>query len=149
MPERYAPRELGLEQLIRVLVDEHRAMRDILGRARESARHRDFAEAGRLLREVDPLFRQHIADEESQILGLLVRTLGVKGAEREISVFRQHRPIYALMQAVSELAAASAKELESKEAELDALFREHTLAEESGAFPKAASLAAGSARPAG
>ena len=146
MGERYQPRKLGLEETIRLLVREHAAMTEGLRRAHEAAHNGDFASAGRMLRELDPLFRQHIVDEESQILGLLVRTVGVEGAEKEISVFRQHGPIYSLMLKVSELAAASAVELESKESELEALFSEHALAEESWVFPRAASLGSGGAR---
>ena len=140
MGERFPPRRLGLEEMVKVLVAEHAAMRDGLKRAKEAASKGDFEAVRRIIQGLDPLFRQHIADEESEILGLLVRELGVKGAEREIAVFRQHRPIYNLMLRIRELAAAAPGELEEREAELEALFSEHARAEESEVFPRAVSL---------
>jgi hypothetical protein len=141
----YRPRKLELDALVRVLVDEHREMKAGLGRARDAARLGDFEGVSRALREVDPVFRQHIADEEATVLGLLIRALGVKGAEAEILVFRQHRPIYHLMEKVGELARRSAAELQGSQEELEALFEEHTRAEEAGVFPKALGLNPGRA----
>lgn len=140
MRERYLPRKLGLEEMVSVLVSEHGRMKEGLEEARDASAKKDFDSVGRILRELDPLFRQHIADEESTVLGLLVRRLGVKGAEKEILVFRQHRPIYNLMLRVAELAKASSEELEAIGGELEDLFREHAKAEESGVFPRAVSL---------
>ena len=145
--ERYSPRRLALEEMVKVLVTEHTAMRDGLKRAKEAAAKGDFESVRTVIQGLDPLFRQHIADEESQILGLLVRELGVKGAEREIAMFRQHRPIYNLMLRISELAAATSGELEEREAELEALFSEHAMAEESEVFPRAVSLVRRVGRP--
>ncbi len=131
---------MELDSLVKTLVGEHVAMREGLGWAREAAHRRDFEGVGRALRAVDQVFRQHIADEESQILGLLIAKLGAKGAEAEILVFRQHRPIYGLMEKVKELASRSAAELEESQEELDNLFETHTLAEEASVFPRALSL---------
>ncbi len=131
---------MELDSLVKTLVQEHVAMKEGLNRAREAARGRDFEGVSRALMEVDQLFRQHIADEESQILGLLIAKLGTKGAEAEILVFRQHRPIYGLMEKVKELASRSEAELEESQGELDKLFEAHTLAEEATVFPRALSL---------
>jgi len=143
MEARYAPRRLGLDALIRALTDEHAVMKAGLQRAEEAAKAGDFEGVSRALREIDPVFRQHIADEEATVLGLLIKTLGVKGAESEILVFRQHRPIYRLMERVAELAKRSAVELRASQLELDALFDEHTRAEEELVFPKALRLRSG------
>ncbi|MDG6902429.1 MAG: hypothetical protein JRM80_10800 [Nitrososphaerota archaeon] len=138
--DRYRPRPLPLGDLIEALVKEHLAMKEGLRRARDAAGRKSFDEAGAELRKVDPIFRQHIADEESQILGLLIRRLGVKGAADEIRVFQQHRPIYQLMKKVSELAALSSAELEGRQGELEELFELHTKAEEASVFPRAKGL---------
>lgn len=136
----YAPRRMELEALIRALVVEHATMRKGLQRAKEAAGKNDFGAVSRTLRELEPVFRQHIADEEAQILGLLVKQLGVKGAADEIRVFRQHKPIYQLMKKVEELAVMPTSELAANQAKLDTLFNEHTAAEEAGVFPRAVSL---------
>jgi len=146
MQTRYAPRKLDIEVLVRTLVAEHRVMKDGLRRARESARVGEFDAASTALKEVDPVFRQHIADEEATVLGLLIRSVGAKGAEAEILVFRQHRPIYELMQRVAELAKLSPAELMKSQADLESLFEKHTLAEEEAVFPKALALNSGQPR---
>ncbi len=143
MGERYAPRKLGLQDLVRVLTEEHAVMKAGLERAEEAAKAGDFEGVSRALKETDPVFRQHIADEEATVLGLLIRTLGVKGAESEILVFRQHRPIYQLMEKISELANKSSAELQGSQSELGTLFEQHTLSEEKMVFPNALGLNSG------
>ena len=141
MPEiRYPPRPIELDALVSLLVKEHKEIEEGLSKIREAVQRGDFAKVSSTLKEIDPIFRQHIVDEESQIVRLLVGMLGVKGAEEEIRVFQQHRPIHRLMEAVSELASRSALELESEQSKLSSLFLEHTSLEESRVFPKALRL---------
>ena len=132
---------MGVESLIGVLVKEHRVMGEMLSGIRESARQRNFQGVADALRRLDSIFRQHIADEESQLLRLLIGELGRAGAEEEIRVFQQHRPIHRLMGDVAILAAKSAAELEKEEERLNALLAEHTALEEARVFPKALRLA--------
>ncbi len=143
----YLPRRLEFEDLVKVLVQEHAEMQEGLSRVKDAAERRDFREASKALRELDPVFRQHIVDEESTVLRLLLRELGVKKAQEEIKVFQQHRPIYRLMQAVAELASRSAVELRAEQARLSTLFLQHTSAEEEGVFPKAIACYKGTGRP--
>lgn len=114
-------------------------MREGLRRTKEAADKRDFESAALALKQLDVVFRQHIADEEAQILRLLVGELGVKGAEEEIRVFQQHRPIYLLMQSVAELASKEASDLKTEQSRLNTLFDAHTIAEEERVFPRALS----------
>jgi len=133
----HPPRQLEFETLIAVLTNEHKEMEAELSRMGEAADHKDFVVISSALKKLDSIFKQHIADEESQILRLLVAELGVKGAEKEIKVFQQHRPMYRLMQLVAELAAKSAEELANDQNRLSELFYEHVSLEEQGVFPKA------------
>jgi len=128
-----------MDELIRTLVGEHVRMRELLRQAKESADSSDFEAVSRDLRQLEPVFKQHIADEEATVLRLLIGTLGRAGAEDEIKVFQQHRPIYKLMQTVSELAAKNAVELRMSQEELNGLFDVHAGAEEGRVFPKALS----------
>ena len=139
----YLPREMDLVSLIGALVSEHETMKDGLRRANEAADRKDFGALSGTLKELDPIFRQHIVDEESQVLRLLIGSLGVEGAREEIKVFQQHRPIYRLMQKVAELASKSASELEKETPRLEQLFAEHAQAEESRVFPRAVSCLEG------
>jgi hemerythrin-like domain-containing protein len=131
------PRDLPIDELIRTLIEEHRKMRELLRLAKEATDKSDFGAVSRDLKLLDPIFKQHIADEEAQILRFLIGDLGRKGAEEEIRIFQQHRPIYRLMQTVSELASKEAMDLGSEQAKLDALFDDHANAEELLVFPRA------------
>jgi hypothetical protein len=137
---RYAPRKLSLDALIAALVEEHGVMRAGLRRSREAMSRNDYQAVKDELQKVDPIFRQHIADEESRVLRFLIQALGVKGAENEIKVFQQHRPIYDLMTRVGELAAMPSGELQKSQDELQALSELHTEVEETEVFPKTAAL---------
>lgn len=135
--DRFAPREMDLESLVKVLAAEHKSMWEGLARVKTAATGGDFEKVADELKGLDPIFRQHIADEESQILRLLIGELGVEGAKEEIRVFQQHRPIHRLMQAMGELASKSPSELADEQIRLNALFREHTELEEGRVFPRA------------
>jgi hemerythrin-like domain-containing protein len=130
---------MEFEELIAVLIAEHVEMKRDLADVRQAARKRDFSSASKILVELDRLFKQHIADEEAQVLRILIEVYGVEGADDAIKVFRQHRPIYDLMEEVKRLASLSTEELASNEDRLRQLFEEHTLAEENRVFPRAKS----------
>jgi hypothetical protein len=132
-----APRGLPLAELVAVLVSEHAKMKDGLSRARGEILEGNFAGASEALAEVDSMFKQHIADEEGQILRLLFDVYGKKGAGDAIEVFRQHRPIYAMMKAVEGLSLLSPEELSTRGEELSKLLSEHAFAEESRVFQRA------------
>ena len=134
---RYPPRNIPLGELLRVLVEEHGSMKEGLRRAKEATDSNDFESVSRTMKQLDPLFRQHIADEEAQILRLLIGELGMKGAEEEIKIFQQHRPIYGMMQTVAKLAYKNPSDLEAEQVTLNTLFENHTYAEEHLVFPKA------------
>jgi hypothetical protein len=125
MAERtYRPRKVELETLVKTLVEEHGVMKNGLARVKAASDRRDYKSVAAALQELDPIFRQHIVDEESQILRLLVSQLGVEGAREEIRVFQQHRPIYRLMQSIGELASKSALELQDEPSRLEVLFEQ-------------------------
>lgn len=134
-----APRRIGFEELISVLIAEHTEIREKLANLEKSVESREFSSAAEILRELDDLFRQHIADEEAHVLRLLIEAYGVKGADEAIVVFRQHRPIHRLMLEVKKLASLSPEELVMNEAKLKSMLEEHTKAEEARVFPKALS----------
>jgi len=130
---------MEFEELISVLIAEHAEMKRGLAEIKQAVSKGDFLSASRVLRELDRLFKQHIADEEAQVLRILIDAYGVKGADDAIAVFRQHMPIYDLMEEVKRLASLSSEELASDEDRLRQLLEDHTLAEESRVFPRAKS----------
>ncbi len=134
-----APRRLGLEELISVLIAEHAEIRQDLVDLERSAERRDYSSSAMTLERLDRLFRQHVADEEAQVLRFLIEAYGVKGANEAILVFRQHRPIYRLMTEVKELVSLSPEELALSEAKLKSMLETHAQAEETDVFPRALS----------
>jgi hemerythrin-like domain-containing protein len=132
-------RKMGFEELISVLIAEHAEMKKDLADVKQAITKKDFSSASKILVNLDRLFKQHIADEEAQVLRILIDAYGVEGAEDAIRVFRQHKPIYDLMEEVRKLASLSVEELASDEHRLRRLLEEHTLAEESRVFPRAIS----------
>lgn len=105
----------------------------------KSVDRRDYSSSAMTLERLDRLFRQHIADEEAQVLRFLIGAYGVKGANEAILVFRQHRPIYLLMTEVKELVSLSPEELASNEAKLKSMLETHARTEETDVFPMALS----------
>jgi len=134
-----SPRRMELEELIATLVLEHGKMKKGLAEVRAATLAKDFLKVAKILREVDAVFRQHIADEEGQVLRLLVGVYGAKGSEEAVAVFRQHRPIYQLMESLGRFATLTPDELASNGERLVALLDEHTNAEETRIFPWAIS----------
>jgi len=133
------PRRLAFADLISVLTSEHAEIRWKLTELKGSTETKDFTHAAAILKDLDQLFRQHIADEEAQVLPILIEAYGVKGAEQAIVVFRQHRPIYLLIQEVGRLASLPPEGLATNETKLGALLIKHTQAEETHIFPNALS----------
>ncbi len=131
---------MRFEDLISVLVAEHGKMKNGFAEVREAVSRKDYFTASKILRDLDLLFRQHIADEEAQVLRLLIDAYGVEGAQDAIKVFQQHRPIYDLMEKVKKLAVLPVEELVSNQDQLTRLFQEHAFAEENSVFPSAVSV---------
>ena len=134
-----ALRRMNLGDLVALLVSEHAQMKKGLDQVRKAVETGDYAAASTSLAALERVFQQHIADEEGQILRILLDAYGVKGAEDAIKVFQQHRPIYSLMERIKQLASLPPPKLAAAQDELQALFDQHTAAEEDGVFPRAVS----------
>jgi len=133
------PRRLAFDNLISVLISEHEEIERKLTELKKSIETKDFTYAATILKDLDQLFRQHITDEEAQVLRILIEAYGVKGAASAIAVFRQHRPIYRLIQEVGRLTSLPPERLATNVTKLRALLVEHTQAEETHIFPNALS----------
>jgi hemerythrin-like domain-containing protein len=134
-----ALRRMNLGDLVALLVSEHAQMKEGLDQVRKAVETGDYAAASTSVAALERVFQQHIADEEGQVLRILIDAYGVKGAEDAIKVFQQHRPIYNLMERIKQLASLPPPKLAAAQDELQALFDQHTAAEEDGVFPRAVS----------
>ncbi len=131
---------MEFKELVSLLVSEHNQIKEELVKLRSVLASENFAEAGQILAGLKGVFREHIADEEAQVLRLLIDAYGVEGAEDAIVVFRQHRPIYRLMEAAERFSSMSEEEVEANRTKLKDLLDEHTKAEEDKVFPWAVSV---------
>lgn len=127
---------MDLQDLIATLIEEHRQMNDLVRELRAALSDQERSLAPELISRLVMIFKQHIADEESQILKILIESYGVRGAQDAIDVFRAHRPIYSIMQRLENLADLSHDELNSRQDELRELLSSHTSAEEGSVFPQ-------------
>ncbi len=127
------PRSLEPQELVRILLEEHRMVKELLVRIHRllaEGRERELAQA---INEFKPYLDQHIIDEEATILKILLEAYGREEAESAIKVFQQHREIHQL---ITELTRAERPEdREEKRERLKKMLEDHFAAEESRIFP--------------
>lgn len=128
-------RQLGLEELIRVLSREHHDQRKRLSDLIDALQRKEFDRVARVASEFDSSSIQHIVDEENVLLKLFIDTYGRRGADEVIKVFHQHRAMHSLADAISKHALASPENLGSTPSDFDKLVRSHFEAEEKRIFP--------------
>ncbi len=126
-------RKLEFGELLSVLMEEHVEVKQRMKYLQNAQDKGDYEGMARISRELTEILRQHIIDEESRILRILIGAYGRLGAGKAISVFRQHRPIFKLLQDIS---MATAPELRAwLRSELEELLLGHCEVEEKKIFP--------------
>jgi len=130
------PRRLELDDLIRILVEEHGKVRDLLVKLDMLLQAGRYTEAAEELKEFQPYLDQHILDEEAIVLKALLDALGRGGAARAIKVFQEHREIHQLISEMRSAASTPEKLVEKKDRLRETLER-HFWAEEKDVFPSA------------
>ena len=118
--------------LIELLVGEHRALDECLGKALRRLNAGDVAGAGALITELAGGLRRHIRNEND----VLAPALGpAPGFEPLDIMLREHDELLAQLAAVEEAMGAEAWELESYVAMLSGTLAKHEHREETGLFP--------------
>ncbi len=130
-------RSFEFRDLIDVLQNEHRKLDQHLKEIDEALAKGDNRKAGKILLEIDRLFRQHTIDEESRVLKMLIDTYGREGSQDYIRTMQEHQDILGKIEELAGMANLSTNERASKKAELEKLLRQHCDAEEKNIFPKA------------
>lgn len=131
------PRKLELEELLKILVEEHGKVRSLLRRLNTHLQQDRYAEAAEELKEFKPYLDQHIIDEEATVLRVLIDSLGKKEAERAVKVFQEHRQIHQLISEMQSLATTEPERLAEMRNRLGEILEKHFRAEESDVFPLA------------
>ncbi|MCS7145081.1 MAG: hemerythrin domain-containing protein [Nitrososphaerota archaeon] len=129
------PRRLELQELIRVLVEEHGRVKALLTRLNGLLQEGRYGEAAEELVNFKPYLDQHIIDEEASILKLLLEEYGRMGAERAVKVFQEHREIHRLISEMQSLASSSPERLAELRDGLRDMLERHFRAEEGEIFP--------------
>ena len=135
MCSRIVARQLGLEELISVLSNEHHEQRKRLTDIIDVLAKKEYARAAQLASEFDNSSIQHIVDEENVLLKLFIDAYGREGADDAIKVFQQHRTMHKSADAIANKALTSPENLGSMTSDFDKLVRSHFEAEEERIFP--------------
>jgi len=130
-------RSFEFRDLIGVLQNEHRELDQHLKEIDEALEKGDNRKAGKILLEIDRLFRQHTIDEESRVLKMLIDAYGREGSHDDIRTMQEHQAIFSKIEELAGMTNLSTNERASKKAELDKLLRQHCDTEEKNIFPKA------------
>ena len=132
-----APRPLELDRLVSTLIAEHGQIRRQIDDIGATLKAGKLVRAGDLLDGLDRSLRQHIVDEEAQVLKRLISARGRDGADSDIKTMQQHRRIHRQIQAVQERLPSWSDPDVSVYVELDRLVRDHLKKEEQEVFPRA------------
>ncbi len=137
------PRSMGFTELVELLAKEHVEFNGKMIDIRERIRLADFAGALSELVAMKEGLYQHIVDEESSVLTLLIDNLGRKGAAEAIEIFQEHVDIQDMIENLEGLLSTGNTSIEQLGASLDSFMAEHFRKEDEKVFPKA--LKAGNA----
>lgn len=129
------PRELELEELLKILVEEHGRVKSLFNKLNALLQEGRYVEAAEELDNFKPYLDQHIIDEEATVLKVLLDAYGRKGAERAIKVFQEHREIHQLISEMRSVASSSPERLAEKRDRLGVVLERHFRAEEEEVFP--------------
>jgi len=129
------PRRLELEELLKILVEEHGHVKSLLERLDMLLREGRYSEAAEELSGFKPYLDQHVIDEEATVLKTLLEAYGRDGAERGVKVFQEHREIHQLISEMRAAASTSPQRLAEKRDRLREILKRHFRAEEDDIFP--------------
>jgi len=78
------PRPLKLEEMIPLLLWEHQEQEARLQRLQDALNRQEYAMAAEIVKSLDEPLSQHIVDEETKMLKLLMETHGRSGTREGI-----------------------------------------------------------------
>lgn len=136
------PRSIELAELIELLGREHVDFSGRMVRVMEGISHADYKVALSELATIKEDIYQHILDEESSVLALLIRKLGRSGAAEAIEIFQEHVDIQDMIGRLEQHLSSGDTSIEELGASLDSFMKEHFRKEDEKVFPTA--LKAGS-----
>ncbi|MGB9729295.1 MAG: hemerythrin domain-containing protein [Thermoprotei archaeon] len=129
------PRSYELEDLINILLKEHKMIMNDITELKNAINERNHEKINEIFTRFDSYLNQHVIDEESRLLKILLDNYGREGSKEAIKVFQQHLKIHQLINDMKTLANTSLESLNSKEIELNEIFIIHFEKEEKEIFP--------------
>jgi len=94
------PRRLPVNELIKILIDEHEQSRYRLSEFEKLLNICNYEAARELINRLELTYEQHIIDEEAVLLREAIRLLGRENCKDIIEIFQQHRPIITMIQQI-------------------------------------------------
>lgn len=131
---------MKLEDLTGMLITEHEAMRETLLKIAILLNDGKFEEAYVLEKELESILRQHILDEDSQLLKFIIEVKGRQDAGDSIRVFQEHRRIMKLLAELEDWRRESFQELKGNFDEFSHTLKAHMRSEESLVMPEVLKL---------
>jgi len=104
----------------------------VLGGALSEGRYTEAGSAAVGLRDS---LRQHVIDEESKVLKLLIDVHGRAGVGAAIRTFQRHRAVHHLLNEIENLARSAPESASGKYGELAQILQSHFGAEKDRIFP--------------
>lgn len=95
------PRVLPLKELMVELEEEHDAISSAVSQAENEVEKSNYQNGAEIFRKVVDLLSQHTIDEQSSLLGYLIKKLGRDRSKRDIEIMRVQTQIMNLAKKIS------------------------------------------------
>lgn len=131
------PRSIGFVELIELLEKEHVEFNEMMSRIRRMIVEHKRSDALTNLTQMKEELYQHIVDEESSVLTLLIERFGREGAAEATEIFQEHVDIQSMIEELEDLLTTERLSTDEVVKNLDAFMRAHFRKEDERVFPKA------------
>ncbi len=129
------PRNLEFEELVSVLEQEHEDVSAVMRGLDGDIGSRQDEDVVASLRNLREVLLQHILDEESGVLRVLINAYGRDGSREAIEVFQEHVDILKMLAELDDSITVDRKASKELRTTLDALMSEHFRKEDDVIFP--------------
>ncbi|MBX8635422.1 MAG: hypothetical protein KIS30_01665 [Thermoplasmata archaeon] len=129
------PRNMEFIELVSLLEKEHRDVKTVMSGLSELINREGVSDLKDRLMSLREVLLQHIVDEESSVLRILINRYGREGSRDALEVFREHVDILGLLNELEASVLSNRQTSAKVRDKLDALMSEHFRKEDDTIFP--------------